>query len=74
MTNLLLFSQSQLIYCVAEPFFCIVTVFVFSVFILNIFGWILLSTMHMNCIIWNHITRSSPNASALNGYAVVVPG
>lgn len=32
------------------------------------------SIMRINCIIWNHITRSSPNASALNGYVAVVPG
>lgn len=71
MTNLLL--SSQLIYCVAEPFFCIVTVFVFSVF-KSCSEYIWVSTMHMNCIIWNHMTRSVPNASAPNGYAVVVPG
>lgn len=32
------------------------------------------SIMHINCISWNHITYSSPNASALNGYVTVVPG
>lgn len=67
MLNLMKKAQQRVLLRVIDPLLSFF--FFFSIFRQDI----LESLMAINCTIWNHITHSSPNASALNGDAVV-PG